>query len=73
MAKSAKSVLHSETVSIFLSELLGTAILVFFGCSGCLEWTENANVDHLKVVLTFGFAVLIAIQIFGCVSGAHIK
>lgn len=74
MAKSStKSVLYSENVTIFLSELLGTALLVFFGCSSCINWDENSHVDHLRIFLSFGFAVLMAVQIFGCVSGAHIK
>lgn len=65
------SIFNAENVSIFLSELFGTAVLVFFGCSSCLNWTGAP--DTLQIVLSFGFAVLISVQIFGCVSGAHIN
>ncbi|XP_034476935.1 aquaporin AQPcic [Drosophila innubila] len=57
-----------DKISCFLAELLGTGILVFLGCMGCAG-TDN----HLQIVLNFGFAVLIAIQCFGCVSGAHLN
>ncbi|XP_055316509.1 aquaporin AQPAn.G-like [Sitodiplosis mosellana] len=62
---------NSDFVAVFLSELLGTALLVFLGCSSCLNWTGTA--DTLQIVLSFGFAVLICVQIFGAVSGAHIN
>lgn len=72
MAKSSKNgVFHSENVSVFLSELMGTAVLVFLGCSSCIPW--NGAPKELQIVLSFGLAVLICIQIFGCVSGAHIN
>lgn len=60
-----------DRLSVFLSEVLGTAILVFLGCLGCLTWGKEYN--HLQTVLSFGIVVMIAIQIFGCVSGAHIN
>lgn len=63
----------SENITVFLSELLGTALLVFFGCSSCLIWAEDGKVDTLQVVLSFGLAVMISVQIFGCVSGCHIN
>lgn len=72
MAKSSKNgIFHSDNVSVFLSELLGTAVLVFLGCSSCIPW--NGAPKELQIVLSFGLAVLICVQIFGCVSGAHIN
>lgn len=72
MAKSSKNgIFHSENVSVFLSELLGTAVLVFLGCSSCIPW--DGPPKELQIVLSFGLAVLICVQIFGCVSGAHIN
>lgn len=75
MAKGSNSsnggIFQSECVSIFLAELFGTAILVFIGCSSCLVW--NGKSDLLQIVLSVGFAVLISVQVFGCVSGAHIN
>lgn len=61
-----------DKLSCFLAELLGTAILVFLGCMGCVKTDAFPN-SHLQIVLNFGFAVLIAIQCFGCVSGAHLN
>uniref|UniRef100_A0A6P4FR96 Aquaporin isoform X1 n=2 Tax=Drosophila rhopaloa TaxID=1041015 RepID=A0A6P4FR96_DRORH len=61
-----------DKISAFLGELLGTGILVFLGCLGCASPTTTPN-SHLQIVLNFGFAVLIAIQCFGCVSGAHLN
>ncbi|KAH8413872.1 hypothetical protein KR222_010885, partial [Zaprionus bogoriensis] len=61
-----------DKLSCFLAELLGTAILVFLGCMGCVKTADFAN-NHLQTILNFGFAVLIAIQCFGCVSGAHLN
>lgn len=73
MAKSSNSgPFNSDNVAVFLSELLGTALLVFLGCSSCIFWNESGP-SELQVVLSFGFAVLICVQIFGCVSGAHIN
>lgn len=71
MAKSS-GFFNSDNVAVFLAELLGTALLVFLGCSSCLNWTFGEG-SVLRVILSFGFAVLICIQIFGCVSGAHIN
>ncbi|KAH8253746.1 hypothetical protein KR032_006760, partial [Drosophila birchii] len=61
-----------DKISAFLGELIGTGILVFLGCMGCVKTDLFAN-SHLQIVLNFGFAVLIAIQCFGCVSGAHLN
>lgn len=58
-------------ISKFLAELLGTALLLFFGCMGCLTWEREY--DHLQSNLTFGLVIMIVIQIFGCVSGAHLN
>ncbi|XP_037714492.1 aquaporin AQPcic isoform X1 [Drosophila subpulchrella] len=59
-----------DKISAFLGELIGTGILVFLGCMGCVSTFPNS---HLQIVLNFGFAVLVAIQCFGCVSGAHLN
>lgn len=63
----------SEYATVFLSEMFGTALLVFFGCSSCLIWAKDGQEDTLQVVLSFGLAVMISVQIFGCVSGSHIN
>lgn len=60
-----------EVVPIFLAELIGTGMLLFMGCAGCLGWAGEKN--ELQMVLNFGLVIMIIIQIFGAVSGAHIN
>lgn len=61
-----------DKISIFLAELLGTALLVFIGCMGCIG-SLGVAVTHLNICLIFGLAVMMCVQIFGCVSGCHIN
>lgn len=55
-----------DIVSVFLAELMGVAIIVFFGCMGCLN-----EAPHLQIALNFGISVMASVQIFGFISGAH--
>lgn len=74
MAKQPKQALIDlQIVSVFLAELFGTAILVYLCCSGGLLWRATGPVSSLQSALTSGIAALIAIQIFGSISGAHIN
>lgn len=61
----------ADMLALFLAELLGTALLLFLGCMGCLTWGKESST--LQVTLSFGMVVMIIIQIFGCVSGAHLN
>lgn len=56
----------------YLSEFIGTFILVFAGC-GSIVTNEfsNGTVTHSGIALTFGLVVLALIYAFGEVSGAH--
>lgn len=58
-----------DVVPIFLAELIGTGMLLFMGCAGCLGWAGAP--PHLQMALNFGLVIMIIIQIFGAVSGAH--
>lgn len=60
-----------EALPIFLAELIGTGMLLFMGCGGVLTWAGPAS--HLQIVLNFGLVIMIIIQIFGPVSGAHLN
>ncbi|KAI7815659.1 Entomoglyceroporin-2 [Rhyzopertha dominica] len=62
-----------EAVQLFLAECFGTAILVLIGCLGCVEGITHGVFPILHKALSFGLAVLGAIQCFGHVSGAHIN
>lgn len=61
-----------DKVAIFLAELVGTAMLMFLGCMGCLSWDGHPT-NNVQSSLTFGMVVMLIIQTFGCVSGAHLK
>lgn len=60
-----------DKLAVFLAELIGTGLLMFLGCAGCLTW--GAPASALQMTLNFGLTVMIVIQIFGCVSGAHLN
>lgn len=60
-----------DKMSIFLAELLGTAMLMFLGCMSCIPWHGPPN--PLQTSLAFGMIVMVIIQAFGCVSGAHLN
>ncbi|KAH8277569.1 hypothetical protein KR018_001243 [Drosophila ironensis] len=59
-------------VAAFFGELSATSLFVFVACMGCVQTPLLTN-SHLQSGLTFGLAILIAIQSFGCVSGAHLN
>lgn len=63
-----------DMISIFLAELIGTALLVFFGCMGCIHSPELGMVNNMfQISVVFGLVVMFIVQIFGCVSGAHLN
>lgn len=61
-----------DKIAMFLGELLGTALLLFLGCMGGLSW-NGQPVSGLQASLAFGMVVMLIIQTFGCVSGAHLN
>ncbi|KXJ69129.1 aquaporin AQPAn.G [Aedes albopictus] len=61
-----------DVVSIFLAEFSGTATLVFLGCMCCVTGFGNTP-THVSVAIGIGFTIMMAIIIFGHVSGAHIN
>lgn len=61
-----------DKVSAFFGELVGTAMLVFLGCMGCVS-TDVFKNSHLQMTLNFGLVILVVIQCFGCVSGSHLN
>ncbi|KAJ8920892.1 hypothetical protein NQ315_015685, partial [Exocentrus adspersus] len=57
---------------IALSELIGTAILLFLNCMGNTMGIQGA-ISSMHVSFNSGLAVTAVIQIFGHVSGAHVN
>lgn len=64
---------HMDKITVFIAELLGTGMLLFFGCAGCITYWSGGVANHLQIVLNFGFAVMFCIQIFAPLSGAHLN
>lgn len=60
-----------DAISVLLAELIGIALVMFFGCMGCLPYGGTTN--HLEVVLNFGFIIMSMIQVFGYISGAYLN
>ncbi len=62
----------STTAQKVSAEVLGTFVLVFFGC-GSVVFASNVfgGVDFAAVGLTFGLAVMLMAYAVGRVSGAH--
>ncbi|XP_055916572.1 aquaporin AQPAn.G-like isoform X2 [Eupeodes corollae] len=61
-----------DKITVFLAELISTGLLIFLGCMGCVKSDIFPN-NHLQTTLNFGLVIMILIQCFGCVSGAHMN
>lgn len=55
-----------NTVLTALAETIGTSMLVFVGCMGCIG-SLGVVPSHLQVALTFGLAVMLVIQVSGSI------
>ena len=58
----------------FIGEVLGTFLLVFFGCgSVCTAVTTGALVGVFQVAIVWGLGIATAIYLTGSLSGAHLN
>ena len=55
----------------YLAELLGTFVLVFFGCGAAV--IAGTSLGVLGIAFAFGLAVLVMVYAIGPVSGCHIN
>jgi len=55
----------------YISEFLGTFILVFAGCGAIVVESLTGALGHVGIALTFGFVISALIYTFGHISGAH--
>lgn len=58
-----------QDLSKFIAELIGTALLMLGGCGGGLTWGKEPN--SFFSALSFGMVVMMLVQAYGAVSGAH--
>jgi len=57
---------------IFIAEMLGTAMLMCFGCMSVIKgFSAPGTFATLQPAISFGIVVTTIIQIFGHISGAH--
>ncbi|KAI7815657.1 Entomoglyceroporin-1 [Rhyzopertha dominica] len=62
-----------DRIKLCASEFVGTAILLFLGCMGCVASITGGPIPHEQISFTFGLAVMISLQCFGHISGSHIN
>ena len=64
-----------DILTVAVAETIGTAILVFLGCMGCVDLGlgDALKPSHLSICIGFGLTVMLIINIFGMVSGAHLN
>src|SRR5690348_5575757 len=57
----------------YFAELVGTFILVLFGCGSAVVFGAGDKVGVLATALAFGFALIGAAYGIGTISGCHIN
>jgi len=65
--------MFAQRSTLVMAEFLGTFMFVFLGCLGCVAGVSDGPIPHQQVSFTFGFALLLVIQCFGHLSGAHVN
>lgn len=63
----------ARMLEICLGEILGTAMLMFFGCMSLVQGFSQNPLPTMQPGLMFGFVVSTVIVIFGHISGAHLN
>lgn len=61
-----------DKISMVAAEVIGTGLLVFIGCMGCIDWIQMPGLP-IASALHFGLTVMFVIQIFGHISYAIIN
>ena len=57
----------------YISEFIGTLILVFMGCGSAVLLGCDVSGGHLAVALAFGLAIVATAYVIGDVSGCHVN
>lgn len=61
-----------DKICMIAAEVIGTGLLTFFGCMGCINWFQTTGFN-MVAPLNFGLTVMFIIQIFGHISYAIIN
>lgn len=67
--KATKMLSVKDITRIIIAEIIGTGMLVFFGCMGCVNWSDG-KMTNFQPAISFGLAAMYVIQIFGHISFA---
>lgn len=72
--KIRKFMTPEERVGIFVAEMMGTALLLYLGCFAvAIQVFDKSNFPPYFGGIVFGLAVMMIIQMFGHISGAHLN
>ncbi|XP_070496734.1 aquaporin-like [Chironomus tepperi] len=58
---------------IFIAETIGTGILLFINCLGCVDNLENYKPSIISASFVAGIALMVSINSFATISGAHVN
>ena len=61
------------TTKKYISELIGTFVLVFVGCGSAIFLGATTDTGHLAVALAFGLSIVAMAYVIGGISGCHIN
>jgi len=65
--------MSGEKLKKYLSEFIGTAVLVFMGCGSAVFLGVDTSGGHLAVAFAFGLSIVAMAYVIGNVSGCHIN
>ncbi|MCL2546865.1 MAG: MIP family channel protein [Oscillospiraceae bacterium] len=65
--------MSSNTNKKYISEIVGTMVLVFMGCGSAVFLGADVSGGHLAVALAFGLSIVAMAYVIGGVSGCHIN
>ncbi|CAK9819236.1 Aquaporin AQPAe.a [Anthophora plagiata] len=65
--------MEKGTMTMFISEVVGTGVLLFVGCMGSLGTMGPTPPPPLQASMAFGMTVNLLIMMLGHISGAHMN